>query len=67
MIKFFKYVFTALLPTVYFLIEENNKAALICFVLQLTFVGWLPAAIWACRDLKSKLKVAKKELHDAKK
>ncbi len=63
--KFFKYLFAVLLPSLYFLLQENIKAALICFFLQLTFVGWLPAAIWAYRDQKHKLKSAKKEQQDA--
>jgi uncharacterized membrane protein YqaE (UPF0057 family) len=58
--KFFKFLLTALFPWLHFLFEDKNKEALICFLLQLTIIGWLPCAIWACRDLKSKTVQTKK-------
>jgi uncharacterized membrane protein YqaE (UPF0057 family) len=58
-VKFFKYLLTALFPWLYFMMEDNNKAAFICFVLQLTIIGWVPCAIWACSDLKKNLAQSK--------
>lgn len=57
--KFFKYLFTALFPFFYFAFEDKNKEAILCFLLQLTVIGWIPCAIWACRDLGAKLARAK--------
>lgn len=52
--KFFKYLLAAIFPWLYFLYEDKNKQAAICFLLQLTIIGWLPCAIWACKNLSSK-------------
>jgi hypothetical protein len=50
--KFLKYFLTFLFPWVTMLIIEENTAALICFFLQLTFIGWIPAGIYGCKKLK---------------
>ena len=40
-----------LLPWLSFLLGGKILAGLICLVLQLTLVGWLPAMIWALMSL----------------
>ena len=34
------------------LIIGENLTAFICFFLQLTFIGWIPAGIYACHKFK---------------
>ena len=41
------YLLAILLPTVALLIRGHFWQALICLLLHLTVVGWLPAALWA--------------------
>ncbi len=36
-----------LLPFVSFFVRGKIITAIICFILQITVLGWLPAAIWA--------------------
>jgi hypothetical protein len=61
MIKnFFRYFFTALAPFLYFFINDKNKKGLLCFILQLTIVGWIPCIIWACNDLRNRIKIENK-------
>jgi uncharacterized membrane protein YqaE (UPF0057 family) len=40
-------LFAIFLPCVAFILIGRPFAALICFFLQITFWGWLPAALWA--------------------
>jgi len=40
-----------LLPWLSFLLRGKILAGLICLVLQLTLIGWLPAMIWALMSL----------------
>ncbi|MFC7538131.1 YqaE/Pmp3 family membrane protein [Sphingomonas sp. GCM10030256] len=40
-------ILALLLPWAQFLTIGKPFAALICFVLQITIIGWLPAAIWS--------------------
>ena len=35
------------LPWLYFLLRGKIPTGLICLFLQMTIIGWLPAAIWA--------------------
>lgn len=39
-------------PWIAFLILGKPVPALMALALQLTFVGWLPATIWAWRDIR---------------
>ncbi|MBI1363663.1 MAG: YqaE/Pmp3 family membrane protein [Proteobacteria bacterium] len=41
------------LPPVLFLTIGRPLAAIICLVLQITMVGWLPAALWAIYALSN--------------
>jgi uncharacterized membrane protein YqaE (UPF0057 family) len=42
-----RYLIAVLLPFVAMLLCGKVFQAIICFVLQCTVLGWLPAAIWA--------------------
>lgn len=43
-----------LLPCVSFLLRGKILSFVVCLILQLTLIGWLPAAIWAVVDLQNK-------------
>lgn len=34
-------------PCIYFLLTGQLLRCIVCFILQITLIGWLPAAIWA--------------------
>ncbi|MES2005070.1 MAG: YqaE/Pmp3 family membrane protein [Bacteroidota bacterium] len=40
-----------LLPSVSFFFRGKIISAILCLLLQLTLIGWLPAAIWAVMSL----------------
>ena len=40
-----------LFPSISFLIRGKILTAILCFVLQITIIGWIPAAIWAVASL----------------
>lgn len=42
-----------LLPFVSFLVRGKIITSIICFILQITILGWLPAAIWAALSLNN--------------
>jgi len=42
-----------LLPFVSFFVRGKIFTAIICFILQITILGWLPAAIWAALSLNN--------------
>ncbi len=42
-----RYLIALLLPWLSFFTMGMPVSGLICLVLQLTLIGWLPAAIWA--------------------
>lgn len=52
-------ILALLLPWVQFFTIGRPIAAIICLVLQLTVIGWLPAAIWSVYAL-SQYKTDKK-------
>ena len=43
-----------LLPWLSFLMRGKVLHFIVCLVLQITLIGWLPAAIWAVIDLQNK-------------
>ena len=53
----FLLILSLFLPWVAFIFVEKPLSALGALALQLTFVGWLPASIWAWITIKQ-LKVA---------
>ncbi|MFD2943301.1 YqaE/Pmp3 family membrane protein [Flavobacterium notoginsengisoli] len=40
-------------PPLSFLLRGKLLTALLCFALQLTLVGWIPAALWAVVSLQN--------------
>ena len=40
-------------PFISFLLRGKIFTALLCLVLQITLIGWLPAAIWAVVSLQN--------------
>jgi uncharacterized membrane protein YqaE (UPF0057 family) len=42
-----------LLPWLSFLLRGNILSGIICLILQITLIGWLPAAIWAVVSLNN--------------
>jgi uncharacterized membrane protein YqaE (UPF0057 family) len=40
-------------PCISFLLRGKIFTALICLILQITLIGWLPAAIWAVISLQN--------------
>jgi uncharacterized membrane protein YqaE (UPF0057 family) len=42
------YLLAVLLPSIALLIRGHIWQAILCFILHLTLIGWIPAAIWAC-------------------
>jgi uncharacterized membrane protein YqaE (UPF0057 family) len=57
--RFFMSFIAIFFPWVIFLINDNLGGAIIALVLQATFIGWIPAAIWALKVVK-KNKLANK-------
>lgn len=43
-----------LFPWLSFFLRLRPLRGIICLLLQLTLIGWLPAAIWAVADLQEK-------------
>jgi len=50
-----------LLPGLSFLIRKKRNAGIFCIVLQLTLIGWIPAAAWAYSTLDEDMKKHKVE------
>jgi len=42
-----------LLPFLSFIIRGKVLTGIICLILQITLIGWLPAAIWAVLSLNN--------------
>ncbi|WP_228377977.1 YqaE/Pmp3 family membrane protein [Chryseobacterium luteum] len=42
-----------LLPFLSFMIRGKILTGIICLILQITVIGWLPAAIWAALSLNN--------------
>ncbi|WP_175623023.1 YqaE/Pmp3 family membrane protein [Chryseobacterium schmidteae] len=40
-----------LLPFLSFIVRGKIITGIICFILQITILGWIPAAIWAALSL----------------
>lgn len=43
-----------LLPFLSFIVRGKIFTGIICLILQITLIGWLPAAIWAVLSLNNK-------------
>ena len=46
-----RYVLALFLPWLSLMFQGNVGAGIICLILQLTIIGWLPATIWAVTSL----------------
>lgn len=42
-----------LLPFLSFIVRGKILTGIICFILQITILGWIPAAIWASVSLQN--------------
>ena len=42
-----------LLPFLSFIVRGKIITGIICFILQITILGWVPAAIWAALSLQN--------------
>ncbi|KAA2245196.1 YqaE/Pmp3 family membrane protein [Chitinophaga agrisoli] len=42
-----------LLPWLSFLLRGKILSGILCLILQITIIGWLPAAIWAVTSLNN--------------
>ncbi len=42
-----------LLPVLSFILRGKILTAIVCLILQLTLIGWIPAAIWAVLSLNN--------------
>ncbi|GIQ59571.1 YqaE/Pmp3 family membrane protein [Flavobacterium collinsii] len=40
-------------PSLSFLLRGKLLTALLCLILQITLIGWIPAAIWAVLSLEN--------------
>lgn len=40
-----------ILPWLSFILRGKIIQGILCLILQITLIGWLPAAIWACVSL----------------
>ncbi len=58
--KFALYCTAILFPWVAFLWLEKPMFALVAFALQITIIGWIPAAIWAYSAIKKTFPHSKK-------
>lgn len=41
-----------LLPFLSFIVRGKIITGIVCFILQITILGWIPAAIWAALSLQ---------------
>lgn len=46
-------ILAILFPAFSFLLRGKILTALICLILQITLIGWIPAAIWAVISLQN--------------
>ena len=61
---FFKSLLAIFIPWVVMLIYGNIGAAAITLILQVTVIGWIPAAIWAWRTVHGTVHQSSKEFEN---
>jgi TM2 domain-containing membrane protein YozV len=59
-----------LIPWLSFIINGKILRGIVCFILQITIIGWIPAAIWAVSSrnnsiMDKKLKQMEKKIIDS--
>lgn len=42
-----------LLPWLSFILRGRILTGILCLILQITIIGWIPAAVWACISLQN--------------
>ena len=50
-----------LLPWLSFILRGKILSGIICLILQITLIGWLPAAVWAVVSLQNARAVRRNE------
>lgn len=53
--------FALLFPGISMIMRKRNNAGILCIFLQLTLIGWIPAAAWACSTFDEDMKKQKVE------
>lgn len=48
-----------LFPGISMIMRRRKNAGILCIVLQLTLIGWIPAAAWACSTFDEDVKKQK--------
>ncbi|UMY66454.1 MULTISPECIES: YqaE/Pmp3 family membrane protein [unclassified Flavobacterium] len=46
-----RYVLAFFFPWLSLLLQGKIGSGIVCLILQLTLIGWIPAFIWACTSL----------------
>jgi uncharacterized membrane protein YqaE (UPF0057 family) len=46
-----RYVLAFFFPWLSLLLQGKIGSGIVCLILQLTVIGWIPAFIWACTSL----------------
>jgi hypothetical protein len=46
-------IIAVLLPWLSFLLRGKLLSGILCLILQITLIGWLPAAVWAVVSLQN--------------
>ncbi|WNH08993.1 YqaE/Pmp3 family membrane protein [Thalassobellus suaedae] len=46
-----RYILALFLPWLSLMLQGKIGAGIVCLILQITFIGWIPASIWAISAL----------------
>lgn len=52
--NFFQSMLAIFVPWVVILMDDNPGGAILALILQVTVIGWIPAAMWALRVVREK-------------
>ena len=52
--NFFQSMLAVFVPWVIMLMDDNPGGAILALILQVTVIGWIPAAMWALRIVREK-------------
>jgi uncharacterized membrane protein YqaE (UPF0057 family) len=64
--KTMRFILAIMLPFLSFFTIGKPIQGVICLILQITFIGWIPAAIWAIYSLSGWPTDKKNQSHTAK-
>ncbi len=59
--NFFQSMLAIFVPWVVILMDDNPGGAFLALILQVTIIGWIPAATWALRVVREKADKNKKK------